>query len=654
MSKMREDEESRTQKGLTWRSAFALIFAVVLIEPVMIYYNLITNLILPLQAWIVIILWCELSRALGSPLTKQEIFILLAFQQMALTYSLWFLTPIKNMFMANSHEARFLGVTPYVPSWWAPRGEVVTELMKTQWVYFRPEWITPLLLVMITACLMLIANITMGYFCYGIYVTVQKLEFPAATAQAQTVLTLAEREPTEIRILMLGALIGLIYNAAVYFLPFLIGPFLTAGGLFMPATTAASLAGTATSYVVSIFDLTPFLADNLPGAGFAFTLDFIPFVQGFLLPLSVTVPQVMGAFTFYFIGTHLITRFNLWPEESKWSSSWPINTLVDRSQLYFYISITIGLSLAATIIPLLLRPKILIQAFSLLKKASSKESSMEKTPPLFRLLAIFFGACLANVVLVHFLAPEFPLWILIMFIVGYSFFISFLRAYTAGVTFSSFDIPYQRELIIYSSGYRGRDVWFAPINIFSGGADIAQFFKIADMCNVSKREYVKTYIIVVAMGLVSSFIFVTLLWNISPIPSGAYPATIYAWPVDAMNWARTQIWIWKGYLFRYDLITYSFIIGAVVYAISDYVFHIPAFLISFLAGTAPQMGIPWSLMALLGSIFANKVLAPRLGTKTFGIFRGRFVIGFMLGYGFVSMLTATLILISRSMWLLPY
>jgi len=650
-----KNEEFKPPRGLTWRSAFALIFAVILIEPVMIYFNLITNLALPLQAWIIIILWVELSRVLGSPLTKQEIFILLAFQLTATTYALWFLSPLKNMYMAYSHEAQFLGITPYVPSWWVPRLEVASRLMAEKWVYFRPEWIIPILLVSITAGLTLIANIAMGYFCYGLYVNVQELEFPAATAQAQTVLTLAERKPNEITILMMGALVGIVYNVAVYLVPFLIGPFITAGGLVTPPIPGST-----------IFDLTPFLVTILPGAAFAFSLDALPLVIGFLLPLSITIPQFIGAFGFYFVGTHLITRFDLWPVESKWSSSWPMVTLVDRSQLYFYISITIGLSLAATIIPLALRPKAVIQAFSLLRRTSSnsyasKDSSfIEKNPPLLRLLAIFFGASFANVLFVYLLVPAFPIWILILFTVGYSFFISFLRAFTAGVTYSSFNIPYQRELIIYSSGYKQRDIWFAPMNVFTDGADIAQFFKIADITNVSKTEFVKTYIIVVAMGLVSSFLFVTFLWNISPMPSGAYPATIVSWPVDAMNWARTQLWVWTGYLFRFDLIAYSFIIGAVVAAVSDFVLHMPAFLISFLSGTMlgptgiTQYGIPWSMMMLVGSVIANRILAPRLGMEIFGVFRGRFVIGFTLGYGFVSMLTATLVLISRSMWLLPF
>lgn len=644
-------------KGLTWRTLLALIFGAFIIQPVTIYSMLIMNVPLPIQGWIIILLFTEFARFMGSPFTKQEIFILLSFQSMAIIYGIWFLNPVKNAYMAFSLPAQALGISKHVPSWWVPSEKVLLELRSSRLVFFDPSWLIPISIMLLDALFWLLTDISMGYFCYGLFVKVEKLKFPAASAQVDTITTLAERERLKIRVLMTSALGGVMYGLLFSFLPFFIGPFL--GGRLVEYAALPPLA----------IDFTPLLANILQGAGFAVTSYAVPYVLGFLLPLSVAISQFLGAFSFYFLGTHLITRLNLWPSESPYSPSWPISTLVDRAQLYFFISISIGLSIAATFLPLFLHPRSLTGAFSALKRMGQRSSSgdypaAERIPPLLLLLLMFFGATLGSSLLNYFLVPSFPLPLLILFISGGSFFVSFLSAGAAGVTTGGLTMPYQKELIIYHSGYKGKDLWFAPITMYYGGAIVAQSFFQAEICRVSTIEYAKTYIIVTILSLLSGFISVSIFWSVAPIPSGAYPASIFRWPVDALNWARTQEWIWSGYLFRTSLILYSLLAGSVVYAVTDFVFHLPHFLISFIAGglgtvgvgtltVLPTQAFEYSLAMLIGSIVAQKVIKPRFG-EVFDKIRGVVVIGFTLGAGFIDILIFAVILLLKSMWLLPY
>jgi len=651
--------EQEIRPGLTWRSVLALIFSLFLVQPVMIYYYLISAQWFPLQAWIVILLWSEIAQFLGSPLSKQELFILLSFQWMASYYAQLFSMGgpydlVKNAYMAYSPEAQALGISQYVPSWWVPpQSELIRLTMERTFLYLDPVWLIPLGIAVLALIFNMVADISMGYFTYSLYVKVEKLQFPAARAAAETVLTLAERDPLHMRILMLSILFGALYDLFVSFLPYLLGPYLASGGAAI-YTVLLPIAQT--------FDMTPVIAHFLPGFGFAFTLNLMTspagYISGFILPIDICLAQFLGAFSYYCIGTHLITRFNLWPAESPYDISWPLAILVQRSQLYFYTSLTIGMALAATFLPMLIRPKSFIRAFSSLAKAKGAEG---EGPPLYLLLAAFLGACTGGMLLVYFLTG-FPLWILAIFMIGGSFFASFMGASAAGVTTTGFNVPMLPQLMIYLTGWQDKRIWFAPTNIYAGGPGIAQAFMQADILKARKSEYIKTYILIFFVGVLVTILFVSYLWTLSPIPSGAYPATMVYWPVDAMNWARWQVWMWSGYLFRKELLIGGFAIGSVIYLITDLIFHKPYFLVAFISGAYGSwfgytMQLPYTLAQLIGSIIGNVVVARVISRRTkipYGVFAYRFFMGTTIGWGLMESIRALLVLVSRAMWLLPY
>ena len=205
--------------AITWRSMVALLFGIFIIQPATIYYLLISGSPLPLAPWILIILWAELSRLIGSPLTKQEIYILLSIQGMATICAFWYLNPIYNMYMASSPASFAFGMAQHIPEWFAPPPNMASKLMLSKWIFFHPIWIKPLFITTIVAAFWVITDVSMGYICYSLYVREEKLSFPLATAQADVILTLAERRRKPTRALMLSALAGMIYNFSVSFLP---------------------------------------------------------------------------------------------------------------------------------------------------------------------------------------------------------------------------------------------------------------------------------------------------------------------------------------------------------------------------------------------------------------------------------------------------
>jgi len=633
--------------GLTWRSMLALLVSLVLVEPMMIYSYLVTGISLPIQVgwwpWIIILIWSEISRFTGNPLSKQELFIILSFQWIASLYALFFLGPIQNMYRGYSAEAQALGISRYVPNWWIPSAKDAERLMIQKWVYFDPAWIMPLTVYLLTLVFNVVATISIGYLTYIIYVRMQGLEFPFAKAQAEAVLTLAQHEPKGTRVFMVAALVGIMVNLLTSFIPFFLGSLGSGGPWTVSAPSVISQ---------QTFDMTPYVANVFPGVAFALTLDGPMFASGFLLPMWVCVAQFAGAFSYYCLGTYLITSMNLWPKESPYNVSWTLPTLVERAQIHFYTSTTIGLSLAATFIPLIVHWRKLVGAFRGIKLDGGAGGPAVKI-----LFGTFLGASMGSVFLINYLTG-FPIWMLAIFIIGGSFFSTFLSANSAGVTFAGFSIPWLPQFMIYSSNWADKSVWFAPISMYTGGAEIAMAFKQADILEASHREYVKTYVMLVVMGIASSLVFIIYLWSISPIPSGAYPATVVIWPIEANAWARQQLWAWSGYIFKPDKVAYSFLIGTAVYLVSDFVLHKPGILISFIAGTIPAIGIVGSTSQLLGAIMGRLIVKPIASTRqeSFSIIRWapNMYIGVSVGWGMMETIRILLIAMMKAMWLLPY
>lgn len=658
------------KKGLTWRASLAIIFSILIIQPLILYWVLTIN-IAPssILVWVILLLWSEISRIFGNPLSKQELFLLLAIQPMTVAFATWFLTPIKNMYFGMDEVVRSLGISEFIPDWWAPPPDIGKFLLREKWILIHPAMLKPVILSLISACFWIPMDISMGYICYEIFVRQERLTFPSATAQALTISTFAERRPERIRPLLIAAFIGVIYNLLFKFLPWFVGPFMGAAGLSGVAFVQA--AGTVSPIIMVPLDLTYLVAPFIPGAGFAIGGDIMFYAPGLLLPIDVALAQVIGGFGFYFLGTHLITKFDLWPPEVKWTTTWGLGHIVQRSTLYFYVSVLIGMSLAATIFPMILHPKPFIQAFKSLSRRradTQHEEGEEDLPRLHVLLLIFFACGIGAVLMNHILVPDFPIWLLIIFILFGSFFASFVSVISYGVTYSGFALPYQKELLIYYSGYQGKIIWFAPLWQSVGGALLAQNFLQADLCETRKKEYVKAYLLSMALGILGSFIFVTIFWYISPMPSSTYPATLVNWPIDATFWARFQKLIWTGYIFRSDLILIGLIFGAAIYCFTDKVLHAPYILISIITGA--QLGWIWypppgyaslaegpivlSLAQLIGSILSNKVFTKIFGREKWFQIRGLIVLGLIIGDGFMELVRLTLILVIKSMWLLPY
>jgi hypothetical protein len=638
------------EKALTAKVVLMFLFTAFVLQPLVLYYYLLTNSFYVFSYWIPVLIFAEVASLARADFTNKELFMLLVFQPVAFSYSLFFIGFIRNMYFAYSEPSKYFGISQHVPSWWVPPESIAQALYGERWIFFNPSWALPVALSLVFLAMTVLMDLSLGYLSYMIFVVEEKLEFPFARASVAMVNTLASREPNALRTLFASMVIGIVLNLVLKFLPYMLSAFLL-GGTFIVGTPFYG------------YDFTPYLDYILPGAAFMIVTDPLSYVSGLLIPPVVAVTQFIASFTLYFVGSHILTRLDLWPAESKWTTGWGYWTLQFRTTLYFYVSLFIGLSLAAMIVPLAVNPKPLTRAFRALGKMGERGGVSANL-----LLALFLASSISMTLLAWYLTGfQFPVYVLLLLIAGGSFFATYIATASAGVTVFGTSVPYLRELAIYMSGYSKRDIWFVPlpaalssaplgtagVSLASplGGSSVAQALLQADIVGVRHRDFVTAYFLLIVVNLLSSFIITNIFWNIAPIPSSAYPYTITGWPVDALSWARMQMWVWTGYLFRPTWIALGFAAGAALFAVTNFALHAPYLLIVAITGAG--MGIPWAFSQMIGSIVGRRVLSRALGDK-WGAYVYLLVTGIFLGDAVMEMLRVLLIIMARAQWLLPF
>jgi len=639
-------------KALTARVFLVFIFSSFILQPLVLYYYLLTNSFYIFSYWIPLLIFAEIANLMRAKFSNKELFLILTFQPVAFTYSLFFLSFIRNLYFAYSIPSKILGIAEHIPSWWVPPESSLQQLVCSKFIFLNSEWFVPVFISLVFLLLTTLNDLILGYLSYEVFAVEEKLEFPFARAQIAMINSLSTRDPSFMRILLVSSVGGIALNLALKFIPFILSALLL-GGTFITGLPVYSI------------DFTQYLDNFLPGAAFLVITDPLSFVSGLLLPVNVSVVQFLASFIFYFIGTHLITKFDLWPSESKWATGWGYWTLQYRSLIYFYVSLIIGLSLAAFIVPLILNPTPLFRGIKALAKATSGKGNRISANVLFLLyLLSSFSMIFLAWYLTNF---SFPVLVLILLIIGGSFFAVYISTASTGVTVFGTSVPYIRELFIYASGYKGKDIWFVPLpatlstailgtagtTVSSplGGSAVAQALLQADLVGVEHKEFIKAYGLLMVLSLVSSFILANAFWYFSPIPSSAYPYTITGWPVDAVTWARMQVWIWSGYLIRPYWIAAGFVSGTLIYALSSFILKAPQLLIVSITGA--MLGIPWAFSQLIGSIIGERVLAHAFKEK-WKSYSYLVVTGFFLGDALIETIRVLLIVLIKSQWVLPF
>lgn len=651
-------EKVSLNPGFTLRSFLAIFTAASLLLPVSIYLQLTSGALLAgAVTYITAILFAEISRLLGKPLTKQEIFIifqaaapvLLGTPFLEFVYRRYFL----NSPAATSFSDPYTGKTlaSVLPSWWVARYSGIDVAART---FLREEWATPISVYVLQIVFWLVQEVALTYMMAYVYIEEERLPFPFAEFPAQMSITLAEREEESMRIFTASAIIGAIYSVILYAVP------MVSLGLFNTPVVIIP---------VPWYDLTagPYGIENiLPGAIFGVATDPLTYVGAFLIPFHTVMYMVAGSLSVWVFGNYITRTYfsNIFVE---WSSEWirgmALPLVYQRSFLRLWITPFIGFAFAATAYAIAKGRRSIILSFKSLYRLST-DMRLKGYKPLRIIVLLYLIGVLGSIAIFHALVPGFPIVIAVLVAMAGGFLYSVIATRSIGETGYMISMPYLWQISVLASGYPEVDAWLI-FPMFSGVTPTASqlglpFTASPHWCNTIKAafltetrpsDFFKAYFMAISLYFIFSFIYVSFFWSIAPIPSQLYPITTIQWPVSATS---SALWISKQISLKVDAIIYSFALMTAVSlagdAISKFV-GIPFSPIGLVTGVS--LLPPQAISLLIGGI-AGRVISNMKGRGWWYKNRGIMMAGVATGEALAVGVSTSIVMLSKATWILPW
>ncbi len=641
-------EKEPFQSGFSFRIILAALFIGFIMLPGSIYLTLMMGTPLAGAAqWVTIILFIEVAKRSFITLKKQEIymmFIMASFLLMpgavmgAVDLTIAggiFGKAIWDQYFIQSPFAHAFGLTDLIPRWIVPPVDSPALAERT---FLHSEWVIPFLVLGINQVLFMVNRFTLGYGLFRVTSDIEKLEFPIARVASEGAMALAEsssrQEGWRWRIFSIGAMIGVIYGFFYIVIP-------TVTGLFMPQPL--------TLIPIPFVDFTSQIGTFLPASVLGFMTDLSPLMAGFILPFWVVIGIFAGS-----IGTRVILNpilHNMGVIQN-WRPGMSMIPTMITTDLDVWLSIVIGFGIMVGLIGV-------FTVMFTLKRRNKRAGKAEGLPkgrgdyPIWLAFLIWGASTLLYIILVRILVPAFPVWITAVFGFLVTPFLSYISARMFGITGSltGIQFPMLREGAFILSGYRGADIWFAPVPFFNHGM-LAQEFKQAELTRTSFTSWYKAAAVSFLIMAVCSFIFWQLIWKMGDIPSSTYPFVHRMWPLFSIQralWASSlledgETWMLQAIRPSYILIGTG-TAGILYFLLS--IFKAPVALFYGMVGGIsmwPHRAIPLFAGALLGKYFLGR----RIGAKTWRAYAPILLAGYGCGVGLVGTVGIAVALIAQS------
>ena len=640
--------------GFNIKTVIGVIFLGLFMIPGSIYLNLIAGQSLgPAAEWTTIILFIEVARRSFTTLKRQEIYMLyyvafsltagvvLALSGGPFAQLIWY------QYFLQSPGAKAFGIDDQIPSWIAPPASSDAIIERS---LLHGDWLAPILLIAVLHIFNRANAFTLGYGLFRITSDIERLPFPLAPIQAEGATALAEssagQETWRWRAFSIGAMLGMVFGA------FYIG---------IPAITGALLTEPITLIPIPFVDLTRNTESILPAAAVALELGLGPILYGFVLPFWIVMGYAVGALLTVILNPILYDLGIL----ATWSPGMDTIQTTLVNDIDFWMSVRIGTGFAVALIGIWSILKGLYER----KRAARDTSSASEQPvglppgrgdfPLSVIFGAFLLLTVGYVTLSWRLVPGFP----VVFFIFYGFIYTPLSSYASArlraITGADLQFPLIKEATFILSGYKGVDIWFAPIPIFNYGGQ-AQAFREVELTRTRFTSVLKAEIMMIPVLLLCSLLFWHFIWGLAPIPSQAYPYAQKFWQQQATMQAlwyssTTGAGIESSYLLQ--ALKLPYIMGGTIFGISAYaifsVFNLPIMLVFGMIATlgiVPHAFLPQLFGALLGRFYMRKKFGPKMWHRYTPVLAA----GYACGTGLVGMATVAIALISKTVSPLAY
>lgn len=666
---MREDQEFQEfrdlmkppeefEDGFGWTTVLMAFFVGLLMVPAQIYMSLLVGFGVGGAAqWVTVILYVELARRSFQTLRKAQIFILFYMCGAVLGMSgaasglLW------HQFMVQSEELRKMGITQYIPSWYAPHDP---EVLATR-NFLRIEWLWPLGIMIWGMIVGRINHFGLGYVMFRLTSDAEKLPFPMAPVGAMGMTALAEasdkKETWRWRTFCVGAALGIAFGAIYQCVPALTGALFSEPISILP---------------IPFFDLTPYTENYIPAMPFLIIFNAGMLLSGMVLPFWAMVGNFAGLI-FTLIFNPLLYYGGVL---DTWERGLGGIKTIQANMMDFYFSFSIGLSFAIAVVGL-------IHLYQTAKKKKMEAGPEEKAMkfswerllappqsrgdiPIWVGVAIYIFATGSNCALAHYLVNikselygnAFPLWLLLTYAFVYTPFISYVSTRMEGIVGQQLPIPYEKEAMFILSGYKGAAIWFAPIPPHDYARQ-AVAFRTTELTGCKFYSMIKADILILPIVIIGTLVFSQFIWAMAPVPSEMFPYANEFWELNAFQAGLVYSATLPGeamspfqQAFKLPIISLGFVMAMGLYGVLE-IFNLPIFLvfgaIRGLNYSDPGSAIPMFAGALLGRFYFRK----KFGDK-WPQYRIVVLAGFSAGMGLITMLSLGIVFMSKSVIRLPF
>ncbi|MGB8719389.1 MAG: peptide transporter [Desulfobacterales bacterium] len=633
------------EEGFDWKTVVGAVFIGFLMMPGSMYLQLVIGTgIGPAARWVTIILFAEIAKRSYTELKQQEIFLLYYMAGAALSSP--FQGLLWSQYLVQSDAARMLGVTEFIPAWVAPGPDSVSLVERT---FFHRDWLIPILLLFGAQVIQRVDHFGLGYALFRITSDVEKLPFPMAPVGALGTMALAEstedkQKSWKWRVFSIGGVIGLVF-----------------GGIYVLLPTVSGLIFTEPIRLIPIpwIELTRHTEGVLPAVATGLQLDIGLLFIGMVLPFWAVMGGLVGL-VITVVANPILYRHGIL---TRWHPGMETVDTVFANNFDFYMSFGIGLGLAIGCVG------IWHVARSFGKSGPGRQGGFKalfQPPPgrgdfnFWISIGIYVFSTLAYVLLCRWLVPNFP-WV---FFLAYGFVytpvISYITARMEGIAGQFVNLPLVREASFIAGakffGYRGIEIWYAPIPIHNYGATTVQFREI-ELTGTSIRGIIKAELVVFPVVMVASLLFSQFIWRLAPIPSSNYPYAQELWHLQALNTLLMQTSTLEGNSLFFQALKASYVLsglgfGLVVYAVLS-VLGLPVLLIYGVVRGLGQSTPHGMILEVAGAFLGRFFFLKRYGAM-WRQYAPVLLAGFSCGMGLTGMFAMGFALILKSLGRLAY
>ncbi len=646
------DQPETYEDGFDFKTILGGIFIGFVMMPGAIYLGLVAGRSLgPAAEWTTIILFTEIARRSFVTLKKQEVYILF-YVAAALASSSGglqlaggaFAGKMWDQYFVRSPAARGLGITHQIPNWVVPGPESEALLKRT---FFHPDWYYPVALLLIGVILSRLNWFGLGYVLFRITSDYERLPFPfaAITAQGSTALaeTTSKTETWRWRVFSIGAMVGLVFGAFYVGIPTITGVIMTKPLQLLP---------------IPWVELTRNTESVLPAVPTGFVTDLGSVIAGFVVPFWAVMGSFFSAIVSFILNPQLYRMGVL----TEWKPGMDTIQTSFANSIDFYFSLHIGVAFAVAVIGI-------AGIFAHVRRNRLARQAGEEREPgtlagvpgrgdlsLSLAIAMFVVSTLGYILLCRHLVPAFP----IMWVIFFGFFFTPLNSYIdarmKGLIGQWVGIPMVKEAVIILSGYRGIDIWFAPIPEFDHGGR-AQQFRVLELTGNKVISLVKAELLILPIVVGCSLLYWQFIWRLAPVPSVNYPYAQKMWHLAALQrglWLTATI-TGKSLFFRalkWQLIAGGFGFGIVTYSVLAAA-RLPTLLVYGIVrgtGQLPHFIFP----EVIGAFISQFYFVPRFGARRWKQYATVLSAGYACGMGLIGMGSVAFALIGQSVSQMPY